>query len=173
VRSGDLFSLTSATRPADLAALLRLARGRRRVVELGTGTGWTTVSLVVADPKREVVSFDPIDRPERARYVRLVAPEVSKRIEFVTAAGVSGSGGRESIELLYVDSSHECEETIAELRAWSPALAAGALVVLDDYGHSQLTGVRDAVRELGLSGTTAGTMFVHDTGTERLTTQLG
>jgi hypothetical protein len=42
LRIGDRFSLVSATRPQDLAELMSLARGRRHVVELGTGTAWTT-----------------------------------------------------------------------------------------------------------------------------------
>ncbi|MFL5865111.1 MAG: hypothetical protein ACJ780_30835, partial [Solirubrobacteraceae bacterium] len=40
-RNGDMFSLTSVTRPHDLRTLLTVAQGRRAVVELGTATGWT------------------------------------------------------------------------------------------------------------------------------------
>ena len=40
-RLGDDWALQSSTRPGDVAELLRLAEGRRLVVELGTATGWT------------------------------------------------------------------------------------------------------------------------------------
>src|SRR5580658_9989805 len=72
-RAGDGFSPVSRTDPRKLAALLSAARGRRRVVELGTGTAWTAISLVLAEEKRVVLSYDPIERPEREWYLRLVS----------------------------------------------------------------------------------------------------
>jgi hypothetical protein len=54
LRRSDVFSMRSATSPRQLAELLRLARGRRRVVELGTATGWTGA----------IVIFDDCDHPE-------------------------------------------------------------------------------------------------------------
>jgi predicted O-methyltransferase YrrM len=160
-RTGDQFSLTSATRPADLALLLRLAQRRRRVVELGTGTAWTTIALALADPVRRVITYDPIARAERQRYLELVTAAVRSRISFVNAPGSQAPRERESVDLLYIDSSHELEQTINELRAWQPALAVGALVVLDDYTHPDFPGVRQAVAELGLAGERRGTLFVH------------
>jgi methyltransferase family protein len=162
LRAGDRFSLTSATRSGDLALLLGLAEGRRRVVELGTGTAWTAIALALVDPLREVRSYDPIRRAERERYLELVDPDVRSRIAFVEAPGSVGPPDAQSIELLYLDSSHERDATIAEVRAWQPALAADALLVLDDYPHPDFPGVREAVQELGLTGTQRGTLFVHE-----------
>jgi predicted O-methyltransferase YrrM len=162
-RIGDRFSLVSATRPTDLALLLRLARGRHRAVELGTGTGWTALALALADSRREVITYDPIYRRERDRYLELVEPDVRRRITFVEAPGASGPPDEAKIDLLYVDSTHGREETKDELRAWQQALAPGALVVLDDFSHPDFPGVREAVRELGLGGQQRGTLFVHET----------
>jgi predicted O-methyltransferase YrrM len=161
-RSRDDFSLISATRPANLALLLGLGRGRRRVVELGTGTGWTALALAVDDPAREVISYDSFYRPERERYARLVSAEVRARVTFVQAPGVGGPPDQRPVDLLYVDSSHERQETIDELHAWRPALAAGARVIFDDYDHPRYPGVREAVEELKLAGEQRGTMFVHE-----------
>jgi predicted O-methyltransferase YrrM len=163
-RAGDEFSLVSATRPTDLAVLLALARGRRRVVELGTATAWTAISFAIADPGREVTSFDPVDRPERERYLSLAGARVRQRVELVTAPGVSGPRDSRAVDLLYVDSSHARQETIDELHAWRPVLAPGALVVLDDYVNADFPGVREAVLELGLSGEQRGMLFVHEVG---------
>lgn len=160
-RIGDQFSLVSATRPTDLALLLRLARGRRNIVELGTGTGWTAVALALHDERREVITYDPVYRPERERYLELVDPRVRERITFVEAPGSSGPLGEQAIDLLYVDSAHGHRETVEELHAWQPALAPDALVVLDDFTHPDFPGVREAVAELGLSGQQRGTLFVH------------
>jgi predicted O-methyltransferase YrrM len=159
-RRGDRFSLTSVTRPGDLRTLLSLAAGRAHVVELGTATGWTAISLALADPARQVTSFDPVSRPEPARYLRLVGPEVRSRIELVTALGSDGARDDRPVDLLYIDSSHERQPTIDEVNAWRPALAPGAAIVFDDYGHPDYPGVREAVQELELDGRLVGTLFV-------------
>jgi predicted O-methyltransferase YrrM len=161
---GDQFSLTSATRPPDLAILLELAAGRTRVVELGTATAWTTVSLALADPRREVITFDPVEHAIRALYLELVDAGIGERIKFVAAPGAAGPRDPAPIDLLYIDSTHEREETIAEWRAWLPALRPGTVVVFDDYTHPDFPGVREAVAELGLRGRRRGTMFVHEVG---------
>lgn len=160
-RSGDLFSLTSVTRPRDLRTLLAVARGRRRVVELGTATGWTAISLALADPGRSVLTCDVVERDEPGRYLGLVSDEVRARVEIAIHAGADGPRDGAPVDLLYIDSSHEREQTIAEVRAWRPALPAGSVIVFDDYTHPDFAGVREAVAELGLAGRVRGTLFVH------------
>ena len=162
--SQDYMSLTSATRPGDLRMLLKLARGRRRVVELGTATGWTAIALALDDPHRRVVSYDVVERTEPQRYLQLVSPSVRERIELVTAPGSDGPRDATAVDMLYIDSSHEREQTVAEVRAWRPVLVAGAPVVFDDYMHPGFPGVSEAIAELGLSGEQRGTLFVHRTG---------
>ena len=125
-RLGDEFATVSATRPRNLAVLLRAARGRRQVVELGTGSAWTAVSLVLADRAREVVTYDPIDRPEREPYLRLVGRGIRRRLRLVRAAGDEGPQGGATVDLLYIDSSHDREDTLREVQAWRPALRARA-----------------------------------------------
>jgi len=158
---GDGFSLSSVTRPADLRVLLGVARGARRVVELGTATGWTAISLALTDPAREVVSYDVLSREEPQRYLRLVDPSVRHRIELVIAAGATGPRDRRPVDLLYIDSSHQREETIAEVLAWRTSLRPGAAIVFDDFRHPHFPGVREAIAELSLEGEQHGTLFIH------------
>jgi predicted O-methyltransferase YrrM len=107
-RDQDMFSLTSVTRPRDLKLLLSVARGHTRTVELGTATGWTAISLALADPRRRVVSYDIVERLEPSRYLVLVDPSVRARIELVVGPGSRGPGdGNDEVDLLYIDSSHE------------------------------------------------------------------
>lgn len=160
-RSSDQFSLSSATRPPDLRALLALARGRRHVVELGTATAWTAISLALAERERQVLSLDVFARPEPLRYLALVDQSVRSRITLETRPGADGPRSLEPVDLLYIDSSHERHATIAEVLAWRPVMAAGAAIVFDDYSHPDFPGVREAVAELGLTGEPRGTMFVH------------
>jgi predicted O-methyltransferase YrrM len=159
---GDEFSLASATRPADVAILLEVAAGQRAVVELGTGTGWTAIALALADRRRRVLSYDPVVRPERERYLRLAGRRARRRIELVAEPGDRGPpSGHPPTELLFIDSSHEREQTVREFQAWRGALAPGAVVVFDDYATPAYPGVREAVAQLGLDGETRGMLFLH------------
>lgn len=159
-RRGHEWGLQAATHGGDLAELLRLARGRRRVVELGTGPGWTAIALALDDPDRRVVTYDPVEHEHRAEYLAL-APRARERIEWVAAEGASGAGAStEPVDLLFVDSTHEREPTLAEFAAWRPRLAPGAVVAFHDYGHPDFPGVEEAIRELGLEGERRGGMFV-------------
>ena len=162
-RIDDRFALVSGARPHNLAVLLGEARGCRRVVELGTGVGWTTASLVLADRARTVVSYDPVDRPERASYLAL-AGAAAARIRLVDEPGEHGPRDEEPVDLLFIDSSHDEEETIREVRAWQPVLGDSSVIVFDDYGHPDYPGVAAAVRALGLAGEQRGSLFVHRVG---------
>jgi Methyltransferase domain len=160
-RTGDGFSPVSRTGARKLAVLLNAARGRRRVVELGTGTAWTAISLLLADPGRVVQSYDPVERPERELYLRLVSSGTRRRLTFVGASGDEGPRDSGIVELLYIDSSHDREGTINEVEAWRPALGEGSLVVFDDFGHTDYPGVEEAVRYLGLAGEHRHGLFLH------------
>lgn len=161
VRISDAFSLTSVTRPADLRVLLGLAKGCRRVVELGTATGWTAISLALADPSREVVTYDVVARRERERYMRLVDAQTRARIELVAAPGSSGPLDDCPVDLLYVDSSHDRADTVAEVLTWRTVLHPGSLIVFDDFTHPGFPGVREAIADLGLEGELRGTLYIH------------
>jgi cephalosporin hydroxylase len=90
----------------------------------------------------------------------MVGDSVARRITFVTAPGEEGPGELRGVELLFVDSSHEREPTLAQVAVWRPALAAGALVVFDDYAHPDYPGVAEALAALGADGTVRASMFV-------------
>jgi predicted O-methyltransferase YrrM len=160
-RTGDHFSLHSAARPAELAQLLVLARGRTEVVELGTGTAWSAISLALDDPARRVVSHDPCARPEREVYLDLAGVGVRERIDLRGEPDSVGPRPDDPpVQLLFVDSSHERESVVTAFRAWRAALASDAVVVFHDYGHPDYPGVRDAVADLDLSGQESGGVFV-------------
>jgi predicted O-methyltransferase YrrM len=160
-RCGDGFGPDAATRPAKLAELVRLSRGRGHVVELGTAGGWTAVSLLLADRHCRVTSFDPFVHAYRDRYLALAPAHVRERLTCLQAPGSAGPPDPTPVELLYIDSSHEREETVRELVAWQPVLAPGAVVVFDDYNHPDYPGVRAAIEELGLPGEMRAGLFVH------------
>jgi predicted O-methyltransferase YrrM len=165
-RNDDVFSLRSITRPDDLRRLLRLAEGSETVVELGTATGWTAIALALADHRRHVVSYDILAR-NTGDYVKLVPRRTRERIDFVNAPGSDRPGNAAPVDFLYIDSSHDRDETISEVCAWQPVLSAGATIVFDDYIHPDFPGVREAIAELGLPGEQAGSLYVHRTAAKR------
>jgi predicted O-methyltransferase YrrM len=157
----DAFSLASAARPAELRLLLELAKGRRAVVELGTGTAWSTVALALADPARQVISYDPFTRPERELYLRLAGERARGRIELREEPDSAGPHQLDApTEFLFVDSGHDREGTTSAFRAWRGALAAQAVVVFHDYGHPRYPGVAQAIEALHLQGTEQGGVFI-------------
>ncbi len=164
----DEFAWQSATRPADVRELIRLAAGRRRIAELGTATGWTAASLVLAEPLRTVATFDPVVQQHRDAYLALLDDADRARIQMLQLPGVEGPGYLEhKAELLFIDSTHERAGTVAEIRAWEPHLARDALIVLHDYGNPAFPGVAEAVEELGLEGEVRGGCFVTRSGARR------
>lgn len=161
-RTNDLFSIVSVTRPGDTRVLLELAEGRRRIVELGTATAWTAITLALDDPERHVVTYDPIRRPEAEAYLALVGRDIRRRIDFVVASGSIGPRDGRPVELLYIDSTHGREATIQEMSVWRPHLSDGALVLFDDYTNPDFPGVREAVQQLGLEGVRRGKLFIYE-----------
>jgi predicted O-methyltransferase YrrM len=163
-RSGDVFALQAASQPSDVRALIRIAAGRRSVVELGTATGWTAASLALADRARSVTSYDPVVQPRRECYARLAGEDARTRLAFVQETGEAGATRWDGppVDLLFIDSTHSREDTLAEFRAWRSHLAPDAVVVFHDYGNPAFPGVAEAVRDLGLAGAVVGGSFVAD-----------
>jgi len=108
--------------------------------------------LATAHADRGVMTYDPVLRIERERYLALVSPSVRARVRFVNEPGSTGPRDGMEVDLLNLDSAHERQVALDELGAWRPALRPGALVVLDDFTHPEFPGVREAVRELGVTG---------------------
>jgi predicted O-methyltransferase YrrM len=160
-RDGDEWTLTSATKPESLALLLKLARGRRAVVEIGTGTAWTTAALALDDPNRQIASYDPVVRPERDRYLALAGPDAAGRIELIDTGGEAGPPPEgPAPDFVFIDGSHEKELTIQTFEAWRGALAPGGAIAFHDYGNELYPGVTAAIEELGISGEVERDVFV-------------
>ncbi|HEX6682436.1 MAG TPA: class I SAM-dependent methyltransferase, partial [Candidatus Limnocylindrales bacterium] len=57
------------------------------------------------------------------------------------------------IGLLFLDDDHSREAVLANVEAWTPHLADGAVLAFDDYDHPDWPGVAEAVDELVAAGT--------------------
>jgi DNA-binding transcriptional LysR family regulator len=161
-RRRDPYSVRMSARPEDVSRLLALAKGRRYVVELGTGVGWTSIAFALADRRRDVVTYDPVEHPAREHYLRLAADEVRARIRIRPAPAASGPAPDDPpVEFLFIDiGGHHRADTAKAFLAWRGALAPGAVVVFHDYTPEH-PGVSMAVAQLGLEGQVTGrSLFV-------------
>jgi SAM-dependent methyltransferase len=160
LRLGDRWSYWSTLPPTELSVLLELARGRKSVVELGTGTGWTTLVLAAAEPGRIVRTYDTQVKPHRAAYLALANRDARRRILTVDGRGEEADPLPDSVDLLYVDSNHDCDIVRRSFEHWRERIACGGYAAFDDYVNDNYPGVREAVTELGLRGRTAGRLFI-------------
>jgi hypothetical protein len=114
----------------------------------------------LARPSRRVITYDPVVREQRELYLPLVPGSVRDRIAFVTDVGRSGPRGGDPVDFLFVDGSHQREDTVSTFRVWSTAMVPGGVVVFHDYQNPYYPGVTEAIRDLGLQGEHRGGMFV-------------
>lgn len=158
--AGDTWSIDVACRPAELRVLLAALGNGPRVAEIGTAAAWTTSCLALAQPGREVHSWDVTAHPERERYLALLAAADRARVHLHDRPGGIGPADPPPVDAVFIDSSHEREETIATFETWQPALAAGGVIAFHDWDDEAYPGVTEAVGELGLRGEVHGHLFV-------------
>jgi predicted O-methyltransferase YrrM len=157
---GDTWSIDVACRPAELRVLLDALADARVVAEVGTAAAWTTCCLALARPDREVHSWDVESHPERDRYLALLSPADRARVHLHDRPGGLGPADPPPVDAVFIDSSHEREETVATYRTFEPVLAAGGVVGFHDWEDDAYPGVTEAVAELGLRGQPRGHLFV-------------
>lgn len=160
LRLDDRWSYWSTLPPRELSILVDLARGRKSVVELGTGTGWTTLVLALSEPERIVRTYDTQVKPHRAAYLALAGDNCRERILTIAGAGEEAEPPSEPVDLLYVDSNHDREVVRRSFEHWRERIACGGFAAFDDYTNDNYPGVREAVADLGLQGRTAGRLFI-------------
>ncbi|MDQ6804736.1 MAG: class I SAM-dependent methyltransferase [Actinomycetota bacterium] len=155
----DYSSLGGVTRPRELVPLLRGARDAARIVEVGTGTAWTAICLALANPRARVATYDIAPIPYREPYIRMLDSATRERIEFVTRDG-NDPLERPGVDLVFIDASHERDDTIRTFHVWEPLVAGGGMIAFHDYLDPRWPGVTEAVSQLGLHGQTHGHLFV-------------
>ena len=114
-----------------------LAANRRRIVEVGTAIGYSTLWMALAmPPDATIVTIDPDEgRTARAREFWRTAGVPDDRIEIVNAPALEAFDSRESrltgpFDMVFIDALKE--EYQAYLEALRSRLAPGALVVADN-----------------------------------------
>ncbi|HEV8490411.1 MAG TPA: O-methyltransferase [Candidatus Limnocylindrales bacterium] len=130
--------------------LAALAAGRRRIVEVGTAIGYSTLWMALAQPADgTIVTIDPDrGRTGRARGWWRQAGVADERIAVVNARALEAFAGDEPalrgpFDLAFIDALKP--EYPAYLEAIVPRLAPGALIVADNVLWSgRVSGERPA-----------------------------
>lgn len=160
-KGGDTVSLAIAARPRELVELLHAARGATAVAEVGTGTGWTAIVLALAERARRVYSFDVSEHEQRAAYLELAPADVRARLNLAVRDGRAGPPPElPELDFLFIDSSHELEETVTTFRLWSERLRPGGTAAFHDYDNERYPGVAQAVAQLELDGEERAGMYL-------------
>lgn len=159
-KAGDEWSIDVACRPNELKVLLEVLADARRVAEVGTAACWTTSCLALARPDREVSSWDIAAHPQRERYLALLAPADRGRLHLNDRPGGSGPADPPEVDAVFIDSSHEYQETLDTFRTWVPAVVPGGVIAFHDWEDDAYPGVTQAIRDLGLDGRAHGHLFV-------------
>jgi caffeoyl-CoA O-methyltransferase len=143
--SGALGAIEAAAAPEQIPivdrdsgrVLAALAAGRRRIVEVGTAYGYSTLWLALGQPADgRIVTIDPDrSRTDLARGWWRQAGIADERIQVVTAKALEAFASREPaldgpFDLAFIDALKP--EYPAYLEALVPRLALGALVLADN-----------------------------------------
>lgn len=118
LRSRDLMAIRYTVPTGQLRILLALTEGRRRIVEIGTGWGWTAAALVLADPACAVETYDPVVAPLRSAYLDLLPAEARARVELVQARGEDATPSDRQVDALFIDDAHDTAEIVATVSRW-------------------------------------------------------
>lgn len=109
----------------------------RLSVELGAYRGWSTAHMAAAYPLGRVISVD-INRKAPEKDGPFIDDVLKKypNIEFFEAptesAIVLDEVAEESVDLCFIDASHESTQVERELRVWLPKMKKGGILLFDD-----------------------------------------
>lgn len=153
---GDAFALAgthawnSESSVSSFLGELAFRQRAQTVVELGCYVGWTSAHLALglraAGDRGRLWCVDTERRFLDAAAENLRRHDLARRVSFVEgfsldASVLSALPG--SIDLMFIDTSHEYRPTLAEIEAYLPRLAPGGLIALHDSISQD--GVRRAI----------------------------
>lgn len=166
-RIADMAGLITTDVGEALAALAREVPADHAIVEVGSFQGMSTTALALgakAGRGAHVWAVDPWDLPgtvygkhgynrpiirerfeEQLRAAR-VWSQVTPVQAFSNDAAADYNGP--PVGLLFIDGDHAAESIRSDIAAWSPHLADGHVIALDDWGTPKNPGVAVVAKEL-------------------------
>lgn len=103
----------------------------QRIVETGTDRGRSAIHLALGHPGAKVTSID-IDGGCTRLLEAFQIPNVQALTGSSTDPKIVARFENRSIDILFIDSLHECDHVRSEIAVYMPKLRHGALVFMDD-----------------------------------------
>jgi 2-polyprenyl-3-methyl-5-hydroxy-6-metoxy-1,4-benzoquinol methylase len=126
--------------PAIPAIHDRLTAGRARVVDVGCGSGWSSIAVARAYPLATVDGFDADDLSIQVARRNAAETDVVDRVRFHHADGASLAGGPFDVAMAF-ECIHDMARPVDVLRAVHDALVAGGpMLVVDERTEETFTG---------------------------------
>lgn len=131
----DLAAVRGMLREEDVDAIQDICRSLPNVpvvADVGAGVGTTALAVWAIRPEAQIISVDhdAARLDEVRRLSGIPASWTAIESDSSEAAAIFPA---ETFDLLLLDTSHEYEDTMAELRAWLPHLRERAWVWCHDY----------------------------------------
>jgi predicted O-methyltransferase YrrM len=104
--------------------------------------------------------------PYRVPYLAMLDVATRRRLHLVERDGVD-PGEIAPVDLVFIDASHERDDTIKTFLAWEPIVVEGGVIAFHDYADKAWPGVSEAIEQLGLRGKAYGHLFVWTKPTAR------
>jgi 2-polyprenyl-3-methyl-5-hydroxy-6-metoxy-1,4-benzoquinol methylase len=121
----------------------RLTDRDARVVDIGCGTGWSSIAVARAYPRVTVDGFDPDDLSVELARRNAAADEVGDRVRFHRADGAELTGGPYDVAMAF-ECIHDMARPVDVLRAARDALVEdGSMLVVDERTNETFTGEPD------------------------------
>ncbi|MBA2646932.1 MAG: NPCBM/NEW2 domain-containing protein [Pyrinomonadaceae bacterium] len=134
------------------------ANGCVKVLETGTARGVSAACLASAIahcPAGRVVTFDPVDRPERAELWDALPREMKACLDFRQVGSLEGMNAclekGESFDAALLDSLHTEEHVWAEFQLAAELVCPGGLILIHDVTtlHSTVEGALGRIERAG------------------------
>lgn len=110
-------------------ALIAQRKPANVFVELGTCGGGCSRTVAMMSPKTKVISID-VTKHENVKQMESIPNFTFLLGDSVELA--SKVGAENKVDLLFIDTVHTYERTMAEFKAWKPYMTPGGIMCFDD-----------------------------------------
>jgi predicted O-methyltransferase YrrM len=146
-----LAAAETQTTPAEQDCLVRHARGRRHLVEIGVWHGVNTVRLrAVMAPDGVLTAVDPFPAGRLGFSVqeRIARHQVGRvangRVSWLKTTGDRAADGHEPVDFVFIDGDHTEQAVLADSLAWNGLVRDGGVVAIHDSRSTSDRSIEDA-----------------------------
>jgi precorrin-6B methylase 2 len=115
------------------------------VVNIGAGLGTSVAAILEVRPSAFVFSVDKSPQPEERANIAGCGLDFTRCVRVLGLSWEVGINFPITVDLLFVDGSHEESSVRKDIAAWLPKVADDGVVLFHDYHHPKAPGVTKVV----------------------------